>query len=121
MLHRLRMEKSKDSHSKIFSAVAHCDLLKLWCQLLPCSTKHTWQSINSPGADTADKTVNLTFDPLIVFLLHITLKVFAVNFTHIAIDDGLIKIYQAHVQMPLDYKFRPSYQQQLCGNAVPYP
>ena len=41
-----------------------------------------WQSINSPGADTADKTVNLTFDPLIVFLLHIILKVFACKYQH---------------------------------------
>ena len=98
-----------------------CDTLKLWRQLLPCATKRTGQGVNSSCEDIADKTVNLAFGSLIVFLLHMVFEIFVINLTHIAIDDGLVEIFQACVQMPPDHKFRPSYQQQLCGNAVPYP
>ena len=45
-----------------------CEALKFWRQFLPCATKRTWQSINPPRADIADKTVDLAFGSLILLL-----------------------------------------------------
>lgn len=78
--------------------------------ILPCSSKRAWEGIGSPGADIADKMVNFTPGSLIVFLLHIALEIFVINFTCVAIDDSLVKIYQSCVQMPLNHKLRASYQ-----------
>ena len=96
-----------------------CNLLKLSCQLLPCSPKCTRQRINSFGADIADKTVNLTFGPFVMFLLHIALEIFVINFARIVIDDSLVKIYQTCVQVSPGHNLCPPYQQEPRGKAIP--
>ena len=96
-----------------------CNLLECWCQFLPGSTERTWQGINPSCADIADETVDFTFCSLIMFFLHSTPEISVINLSQITIDDRLVKIHHAFVQMLPDHKIRPSYKQQLCGDTVP--